>query len=104
MMVNIETVITLELVVCCTCGILFGLPALLDQTRRDDKKLWHCPNGHSQHYGGKPVRDLLSEAEGAARLLREELAVAEAAVSRKSKQVATLKRRAKQSPKEKRTT
>ncbi|MES2524062.1 MAG: hypothetical protein V4617_15250 [Gemmatimonadota bacterium] len=49
---------------CCNCGMLFAMPAEVEQRRRDDHKTFYCPNGHGQSYSGK------SEAE----LLRDQLA------------------------------
>ena len=93
MRVEVPVVVSLELVVCYTCGVTFGLPAEFDQNRRGDKKLWHCPNGHEQYYTGKPVSKQLSEAEDSARLLREELSVAYATSARRAKELTALRRR-----------
>ncbi len=42
--------ITLELMVCSDCGVVYGLSERYQQARSEDHKSWYCPNGHSQHY------------------------------------------------------
>ena len=37
---------TIESVTCGACGIPFGLPSNLYQSRRADGKNFYCPNGH----------------------------------------------------------
>ncbi len=95
MTIAVETNVELNLVGCSACGVIYGLPAVFEQARHDDKEDWHCPNGHVQHYPGKPVHDCLSDAKRDARLLREQLSQAREDVARKAKHITTLKRRAK---------
>lgn len=33
-------------VICCTCGIEFGLPEVYANARYNDHKAFYCPNGH----------------------------------------------------------
>ncbi len=35
---------------CCSCGVLFTMPAALVAQRRKDKASFYCPNGHAQSY------------------------------------------------------
>lgn len=35
---------------CCSCGLRFWVPAYWKSERKGDKKLFYCPNGHSQSY------------------------------------------------------
>jgi len=53
------------------------------------------PNGHGQVYLGQPVCERLTEVQSKNLLLRQQLDQAEADAARKGKQVASLKRRAK---------
>jgi hypothetical protein len=54
---------TLSTEICCSCGVHFAIPELLQKKLRETHNNFFCPNGHPQHYTGK------SEAEK----LREEL-------------------------------
>lgn len=40
-------------IICCKCSIVFGVPNHWYNKRREDHKSFSCPNGHSQHFGGK---------------------------------------------------
>ena len=42
-------------ITCCyeKCGMTFAAPTQWDKDRREDKKLWYCPNGHPQSYIGE---------------------------------------------------
>lgn len=51
---------------CCVCGVRFAWPEDLREkklTERQDptRNGFFCPNGHSQHFSGKPEADLLRE-------------------------------------------
>ena len=35
---------------CCNCGILFAVSETMNNHWKDDKKTFHCPNGHPQSY------------------------------------------------------
>ncbi len=39
-----------ELICCCTCGVDFYIPTLLEQNLRKTKDSFYCPNGHPQAY------------------------------------------------------
>lgn len=43
---------------CSNCGIYFAVPSDFDAKRRDDGQTFHCPNGHSLHYGDTKERRL----------------------------------------------
>jgi len=49
---------------CCNCHTRFAMTKELMEQRRQDHKLFYCPNGHGQHYTGE------SEAEKLRRQLR----------------------------------
>lgn len=59
---NIE--VEMELHNCCSCGILFYVPAhFLDAKRKNHDDFW-CPNGHKLHYrGGKTEDQIRKENE-----------------------------------------
>lgn len=38
---------------CCNCGMVFAMPLDYQRRRKEDRKFFHCPEGHSQHYTGK---------------------------------------------------
>lgn len=66
--------ITMETVICCKCGIPFGLPSDYRQNLRNDPDMWfHCPNGHSQHYSESREQRLLREAENKSRQYENQL-------------------------------
>jgi hypothetical protein len=46
---------------CCACGVVFGMTSGFRNERRDDKKTFHCPNGHPQHYLGKSKDEQISD-------------------------------------------
>lgn len=45
--------LTIELFVsdCAQCGVVFGVPAVLEKNRRQDGETFFCPNGHSLTFG-----------------------------------------------------
>lgn len=59
-----DVAIHLESRTCGECGIVFAMDAQYIARRKEDHKVWYCPNGHGRHFTGK------SEAEG----LRDQLA------------------------------
>jgi hypothetical protein len=52
---------------CCTCGVVFGMPDHMLRARRKDGDWFYCPSGHKQHF-----------AESEADRLRKQLKHAEA--------------------------
>lgn len=44
---------------CCNCGIDFAVTKDFEQRRRDDHKLFYCPNGHSQLFTGITAKQKL---------------------------------------------
>lgn len=55
----------LQAITCCNCGVVFGMSDAHYKERLSDKKLFHCPNGHSQLFTGE------SDADKAKRLKSE---------------------------------
>jgi hypothetical protein len=48
---------------CCACGMLFATTKAWSDQRRGDKQTFYCPNGHSQSYTGKSLRDQVATLE-----------------------------------------
>ena len=60
---TLREVHTLETEVCCSCAVLFAMPAEMQRRLMNDHGWFYCPNGHSQHYTGKSDAEKLREAE-----------------------------------------
>ena len=69
-----------ESIECCRCSVIFGVTALFEKKRREDKETFWCPNGHSQAY-------VKSEADK----LRENLTLKNQELSRKQTEIERLK-------------
>jgi RNase P subunit RPR2 len=39
-----------QMITCCDCGIAFHVPDQWLESRRSDKKVFYCPNGHQQAF------------------------------------------------------
>ena len=84
--------ITLMVITCCNCGVIFGM-GVASHTRfvRDKSLEFFCPNGHPQHFLGESWHEtevrLRLELEGA----KKQLAACEAKLQEK---VSTKKRKA----------
>lgn len=82
---------------CINCGVRFGVPFGFTQYRRDDKRAFYCPNGHSMSYRESDLdvmrreRDRLKQEN--ARLAQEANENAEAA-RRAEAEAVRLKKRA----------
>lgn len=48
---------------CATCGVRWGLPAGYIACRREDKRAFHCPNGHQNVYGENEADRLRRERD-----------------------------------------
>lgn len=66
MAVQVYTSVSLEPVTCYSCGAIFGMDSDFHQNRKNDHKIFYCPNGHGQHFTGE------SQAEKYKRLLETE--------------------------------
>jgi hypothetical protein len=59
-----QKTITMETVVCCNCGVPFGMPSdLRSQLMNDPDKWFFCPNGHRQHYSKSNEKIQREDAE-----------------------------------------
>lgn len=61
---------------CANCGVIFGIPATLEERRREDHRSFYCPNGHTMYFSGPTPTEkrLKEEKERAARLRTQMLA------------------------------
>lgn len=64
---TVTTDIALETEECCTCGIVYAMPARFRQERERKKDDFYCPAGHSQAYQGVTQAEKLRRAEAHAR-------------------------------------
>lgn len=87
-----------EFVRCAECGCEFGMPKVFVSARRNDKRSFYCPNGHSLSFKECEVdrlrreRDRLKQREAMledeARAARERAEKAESATKRLKKKAA----------------
>lgn len=68
---DILTTTSIRALDCPECGITFGIGAEFEKRRREDKRGFYCPNGHSQWFPGKTAEDRMREERDAARSLAE---------------------------------
>lgn len=62
----------LETTTCWSCGIEFAMPEYFVTERREDKKPFYCPNGHSAVFTESTAQRLQKELDAAkARLVNE---------------------------------
>lgn len=54
-----------ETLTCCNCGVVFAMLASLEKNRREDSKLFYCPNGHPQHFAESEADKLRRQLEKA---------------------------------------
>lgn len=81
-----------EAIDCCSCGIVFAVPARWKAARRSDGEWFYCPNGHKQRYTETEAdqlrRQLQRQQQENARLAEEAAAAraqAQAALMREGK-------------------
>jgi hypothetical protein len=49
---------------CCNCGVDFAMTDAFIQNRKNDRKSWYCPNGHSQWFPGETASDKAQRLAG----------------------------------------
>lgn len=76
-MTIINVTVQLEVEECCNCGVAFGMTSDMTKRRRDDKKAFYCPSGHSQSYVGTTLEKKLQEANSAKSRAQAALRVAQ---------------------------
>lgn len=64
---EIETVVRIETTDCCTCSVVFGMPASLLAARRRDGQWFYCPNGHQQRFTETEAQRLAKQLQQAER-------------------------------------
>lgn len=91
-----ETV-TLQTLVCYSCGMVFAVPEPWQQNRQDDHQSFWCPNGHAQSYKDKSeaerYKDMLEKEQRRNAPLRENMIAAQKALDRAEKALARHKKR-----------
>lgn len=93
----INTSIALETEECCSCGVLFAMPASLRQKLNREGGTFYCPNGHGQHYTEPEVQVLkreLQKAQNRANTLEYQLNGTLGDLAEKKKELRRAKRRA----------
>jgi hypothetical protein len=79
---------------CPSCGVIYGITADYYELRRTDGEGWHCPNGHSIIATNTILKDNRQLRERNLDL-RARLDQAEADAAAKKREVARMKKRAK---------
>jgi DNA repair exonuclease SbcCD ATPase subunit len=67
-MTTLEAQTTLVVEDCIACGVLFAFPITLQKKRKEDRKSFYCPNGHSMVYREGETARLKRELAKEARL------------------------------------
>lgn len=52
---------SLTVVMCCSCGVPFGIAAEMNKELINNHRSFYCPNGHRQNYIGKTQEEKLKE-------------------------------------------
>lgn len=58
---------------CGACGVVFGITEDMENRRRQDKKAFYCPNGHSLSFKGKSDTEKLKDVQARELALRDQL-------------------------------
>lgn len=61
---------------CAACGVVFAMTADFEARRRQDRKTFYCPAGHTMVFGGKTDEQKLREADARETALRDQLEAA----------------------------
>jgi uncharacterized protein (DUF849 family) len=92
MAATIETLVTLKLINCCTCGVHIALSEEHEYTLRQSHNNFYCPSGHPQRFArqteAEQLRKALSAAEIEKTRLAQQIAAAQAETERLQKRVA----------------
>lgn len=102
-----DHVVRLTTLSCCECGVIFGIPASLEESLRKSHAWFFCPAGHAQHFAGesdverlkKQNQDLqkrLEWAQQSAKLATEEATKVTKKLDRANKERKALKKRIKE--------
>lgn len=88
--------IKLEILNCCTCGIVFAMPDTMVRRMEDTGGLFYCSNGHPQRFTTSEVqrlREKLDEQTRAATHMAERAKQAEAAEQKAVREIKRMKKR-----------
>lgn len=72
------SVASLRQIECYKCSVMFGVTAVFQNNRREDKASFYCPNGHPQAYAQSTADKLQREVD---RLKQDAARLAEAAAT-----------------------
>jgi hypothetical protein len=61
----LDHTVRLTTIACCQCGIIFGLPASLEESLRKSHDWFFCPAGHTQHFTGESDVERLQKEKAA---------------------------------------
>ena len=63
MSITFQENVTLVTEHCYKCGVLFAMPAQMQEVCRRDKASFFCPNGHGQIYDTNSLREQIARLE-----------------------------------------
>ena len=52
-------VVEIDWISCARCGLVFGVPGSWSTSKRENHRLFHCPDGHPLSYHGKTEEEKL---------------------------------------------
>jgi len=88
-----QTIISFEMVRCCSCGVAFMLESNYKSRRLEDGEEFYCPNGHPQRYTESTQAKLniataeISRLKSQVQLERDQKAATETSLLRIKKRV-----------------
>jgi len=89
---TIETLVTLKLLNCCSCGVYIALTEDHERSLRESHRSFYCPSGHTQNFPGtteaEKLRKALSAAEIEKTRLAQQITAAQAETQRLQKRMA----------------
>jgi hypothetical protein len=77
MNLKIKTEVAIEVITCAACGVQFGLTERYIESRREDHKIFYCPNQHDNYFPQKTEAEKLREE-----LKRKEQELADKAIEK----------------------
>lgn len=100
MSIQVNNQVWLELEECITCGCTFAVTHTFQTWRKEDKKVFYCPNGHQQCYS-KSTSETLREKVEQLELIKNRVMLerdeAQAQVTRAEKKLNACKKKASKS-------
>ena len=84
--------INMTVVECCSCGLCFMIPGVLEMSLRETHRHFFCPNGHSLSFVGETDSEKLRKEK---ELAQQSARVAEEDAGKKAKALRILQKRVK---------